>query len=81
MMVKILIRKFLQLLWYGGNMTNAEHQRMRRDSILKATDWTVLPDSPFTGSALASWKTFRQALRDIPEQAGFPNNITWPRRT
>ena len=60
--------------------TNAEHQRLRRDSILKATDWTVLPDSPFTGSALASWKTFRQALRDIPEQGGFPDSITWPRK-
>ena len=58
--------------------TNAEHQRIRRDSILKATDWAVLPDSPFTGDTLAAWKTFRQALRDIPSQAGFPDNITWP---
>ena len=61
--------------------TNAEHQRIRRDSILKATDWTVLPDSPFTGDVLASWRTFRQALRDLPDQVGFPDNITWPRRS
>ena len=61
--------------------TNAEHQRKRRNSILSATDWAVLPDSPFTGDTLASWRTFRQALRDIPEQGGFPDSITWPRRT
>ena len=59
-------------------MTNAEHQRMRRDSILKATDWTVLPDSPLSNSKKAEWQTFRQALRDIPDQAGFPANVTWP---
>jgi hypothetical protein len=61
--------------------SNAEHQRVRRNSILSATDWTVLPDSPFTGDELESWKTFRQALRRIPSQAGFPDNINWPRRS
>ena len=60
--------------------TNEEHQRKRRTSILNATDWTVLPDSPFTGDTLAAWKTFRQAVRDIPNQAGFPDNITWPKK-
>ena len=60
--------------------TNAEHQRKRRTSILSATDWAVLPASPFTGDTLASWRTFRQALRDIPEQGGFPDSITWPRK-
>ena len=60
--------------------TNEEHQRKRRTSILNATDWTVLPDSPFTCDTLVAWKTFRQAVRDIPNQAGFPDNITWPKK-
>ena len=60
--------------------TNEEHQRKRRTSILNATDWTVLPDSPFSVDSLVAWKTFRQAVRDIPNQAGFPDNITWPKK-
>jgi hypothetical protein len=26
----------------------------------------------------AAWKTYRQELRDVPSQAGFPDSITWP---
>ena len=37
-----------------------------------------MPDSPLSDSKVAEWKTFRQALRDIPTQAGFPTNVTWP---
>ena len=52
----------------------AEGVRSERDSRLAATDWTALSDITMT----AEMTTYRQALRDVPAQAGFPQEITWP---
>jgi len=52
--------------------------RSERDGLLKYCDWTVMPDSPLSDSDKTAWQTYRQALRDVPAQAGFPDNITWP---
>ena len=49
--------------------------RGERDSLLTASDWTQVADAPVDQAA---WSSYRQALRDIPQQAGFPDNITWP---
>ena len=49
--------------------------RAERDRLIAATDWTVLGDAK---TAKADWKTYRQALRDVPEQAGFPYAVEWP---
>jgi len=52
--------------------------RAERDSKLASSDWVILKAFE-TGAAIpASWATYRQALRDVPTQAGFPNNVTWP---
>ena len=48
----------------------AEQVRAKRDQLLKDSDWTQLPDSPADKEA---WATYRQALRDLPEAAAFPN--------
>tara|TARA_B100000902_G_scaffold397076_1_gene459785 strand:- start:3720 stop:4172 length:453 start_codon:yes stop_codon:yes gene_type:complete len=48
--------------------------RSQRNSNLKGSDWMALTDVTMTDE----WKTYRQALRDIPEQSGFPSNVTWP---
>lgn len=56
----------------------ASSARAQRDKLLAATDWAVLPDSPLDESSKTSLKTYRQALRDVPQQEGFPNNISWP---
>ncbi len=50
--------------------------RARRDAELAATDWTQMPDVP--QSTKNKWAPYRQALRDVPQQAGFPDNIQWP---
>ena len=60
--------------------TTANDIRLMRDIELKKCDWRVMPDSPLSDSKKAEWQTFRQALRDIPTQAGFPTNVTWPPR-
>ena len=57
----------------------ADEIRARRDRLLVATDWAVLPDSPLDAQSLEAVKTYRQALRDVPQQEHFPGAITWPR--
>jgi hypothetical protein len=50
--------------------------RNKRDRLISVTDWTQLPDVPPTTAE--KWLPYRQALRDIALQEGFPENITWP---
>lgn len=38
----------------------------KRNSKLRDSDWTQMPDSPLTAEKKAEWATYRQALRDIP---------------
>jgi hypothetical protein len=49
--------------------------RASRTQLLKDCDWTQIADSTADKTA---WATYRQALRDITGQAGFPWTITWP---
>lgn len=51
--------------------------RLTRSQRLRATDWTQAPDSPLAPEAKLAWAAYRQELRDLPEQAGFPN-CAWP---
>ena len=52
---------------------SAESARAYRDELLARCDSKVWPDH-----IPDAWRTYRQALRDVPEQAGFPASITWP---
>lgn len=52
----------------------AEDVRYVRDIKLAATDWSALGDVAMTDEM----RTYRQALRDVPAQAGFPRTIEWP---
>jgi hypothetical protein len=49
--------------------------RTSRTEMLKDCDWTQIADSTADKTA---WATYRQALRDVPTQAGFPWTVTWP---
>lgn len=49
--------------------------RAERDKLLTESDWTQVADAPVDQAA---WATYRQALRDVPEQEGFPENVVWP---
>jgi hypothetical protein len=48
----------------------------KRNSLLAASDWTQLPDVP--QATKDAWAQYRQALRDITEQSGYPTNVVWP---
>ena len=56
---------------------DADNVRATRNKLLENTDWTQLIDSPVNKIA---WASYRQALRDITKQNGFPWNITWPNK-
>lgn len=58
--------------------TTAEQVREDRDSRIAACDWTQLADAPLTSAKKTEWKTYRQALRDVPAQANFPDAVQWP---
>jgi hypothetical protein len=48
--------------------------RNQRNRLLSDTDWMALSDNTMT----PEWASYRQALRDITEQAGFPYSVVWP---
>jgi len=52
--------------------------RSRRDGLLQETDWIVIKSYERGQNIPAEWELYRQALRDITEQAGFPYEVTWP---
>lgn len=52
----------------------AARVRAERDRRLTATDYLVVPDYPLDPDKLEEVKTYRQALRDLPQQPGFPWN-------
>ena len=56
---------------FGGE--TAGPARSYRDELLARCDNRVWPDH-----IPDAWRTYRQALRDVPAQAGFPTSITWP---
>ena len=53
----------------------AANVRKTRTQMLKDCDWTQIADST---ADKAAWATYRQALRDITAQSGFPWTMTWP---
>lgn len=56
----------------------ADAMRATRNRLLAESDWAVLLDFERGRVASDDVKAYRQALRDIPGQVGFPNTITWP---
>lgn len=64
-----------QAAWASGaNDRKSAEVRAERNAKLAETDWRFRSDM----SPLQAWKDYSQALRDIPAQSGFPNNVTWP---
>ena len=58
--------------------TEADLAWERAKSLLRDSDWSMLPDVPMLASEKNSWIEYRRALRDIRLQAGFPTDIQWP---
>ena len=58
----------------GANDRAAAEVREERDAKLAACDWRALSDVTLS----TAWRTYRQALRDVSQQSGFPSSVTWP---
>jgi hypothetical protein len=52
--------------------------REQRSQKLKETDWVVVKHLERNENIPGAWEVYRQALRDVPTQQGFPWNVTWP---
>ena len=52
--------------------------RSRRDGLLQETDWIVIKSYERGQNIPAEWELYRQTLRDITEQTGFPYSVVWP---
>jgi len=55
----------------------AEEVRKQRNALLVESDWTQVADAPVDVEA---WADYRQALRDVPDQYGFPWSVEWPEK-
>jgi len=54
--------------------------RSERNLLLRESDWTHVTDTKLTAEEQTAWANYRQALRDITTQPGFPTDIIWPER-
>lgn len=59
------------------NLTPLEIAITKRDGLLIQSDYTQLPDAPFTAEQKQAWAVYRQQLRDLPDTPGFPD-VTFP---
>ena len=55
-----------------------ERIRAQRDYLIGQTDYLLASDYPISEEDLESVKAYRQALRDVPQQEGFPDDVQWP---
>lgn len=58
----------------------ARELRYERDKLLSQSDWTQIQDNPMSAEKKRSWANYRQLLRDIPSQNGFPETVSWPKQ-
>jgi hypothetical protein len=56
---------------------NAEDALKYRNNRLLASDWTQTLDAPFTDEQRQAWATYRQQLRDLPQNPSWPD-VQWP---
>ena len=53
-----------------------EQGRGKRDKLLGDSDYVLMPDYPLADKS--EWETYRQALRDVPQQMLLPDEVVWP---
>jgi len=52
--------------------------RAQRDGLLLECDWTQVGDAPLTNEKKEEWRTYRQALRDLPQSYSNPEEVVFP---
>ena len=67
---------YVNKTWALDHSRQGRKVRSKRNQLLQESDWTQLPDVPI--ATKDAWAVYRQALRDITEQPGFPFDVVWP---
>ena len=57
---------------------NLNHVRGQRDGLLRGTDWTQIGDATLGDHTAEEWRTYRQALKDIPQNYTRVSTVVWP---
>jgi hypothetical protein len=69
-------------VWQAGqanrDVEKEESVRRERDQKLAESDWRVIKALESNQPQDFEWASYRQALRDVPSQAGFPWSVVWP---
>ena len=69
---------FVTKQWVADSNEASKQIIKKRDELLYKTDWTQIPNNPLTAEQQAAWATYRQQLRDIPQQSEYPLNVIFP---
>jgi len=64
----------------ADSVSQAASVRARRDRLLQESDWIVIKSFELNQNILGIWEVYRQALRDIPQQPGFPATVNFPNK-
>lgn len=62
----------------GRTINKSEEVRQQRDELLSSTDWRVIKATETNTPESIEWMQYREDLRNVPQQEGFPWNIDWP---
>lgn len=64
--------------WVLDYPTEENEVKAKRDALLYQSDWTQIPNNPLTPEKQQEWAVYRQQLRDVTQQSGYPFNVVWP---
>ncbi|CAB5206973.1 Phage tail assembly chaperone protein [uncultured Caudovirales phage] len=65
-------------VWIGDAVIASSQALAKRLTLLEQSDWTQIPNNPLATEQQTAWATYRQELRDITAQSGYPFNVIWP---
>jgi hypothetical protein len=68
------------LVWFNARSVSQQtaYVKNKRDIYLSESDWTVVKAIDTNTPIPTEWQTYRQELRDISQQSGYPFNVVWP---
>jgi hypothetical protein len=65
-------------IWVGNVDMASTQVLAKRLPLLQQSDWTQIPGNPLIAEQQQAWAVYRQQLRDITSQSGYPFNVIWP---
>lgn len=69
---------FTTKTWIPNVVGQENAVKSERNFLLQQTDWTQIPNNPLTPEKQEQWAVYRQQLRDVTDQPGYPFNVIWP---